>query len=201
YTKKELQEALDCIANGTPIKQAAREYGIPESTLRSRLQGHQSRSEGAVDLQRLSPDQEKHLASWIIAQQALGLPLTHAQITDKTAVEWLEKAFIPNTAPENPSEYRLLIVDGYGSYTITNFITFGLEYPKWLEGSRLLAVGNTFYTTSDPAYTEPNGFNKVFYTPRNIIRSSDIIYSTLKKSVKFKEQVRLINLLEKNIVI
>ncbi|KAK8041339.1 hypothetical protein PG994_014346 [Apiospora phragmitis] len=62
YSEKELQEALDYIANGTPIKQAAREYGIPRSTLQNRLKGQHSRSEGAADLQRLSPNQEKHFA-------------------------------------------------------------------------------------------------------------------------------------------
>ena len=82
YSEAELLEALDCVANGTPIKQAAREYGIPRSTLQSRLKGHQSRSEGSADLQRLSPDQEKHLASWVSAQHALGLPPTHAQVRE-----------------------------------------------------------------------------------------------------------------------
>ncbi|KAK8050066.1 transposase [Apiospora phragmitis] len=271
YTEKELQEALNYIANSTPIKQAAREYGIPESTLRSRLQGHQSRSEGAADLQRLSPNQEKHLVSWIIAQQALGLPPTHAQqwfpldlapfrgwqftatengwITDETAVEWLEKVFIPNTAPEDPSEYRLLIVDGHGSYTITDFMYLCFSHPvfsplktayrkvlgninqysnstkarsKALSGQNIrsgwraaglwpvnvakpllspLLVGNTLYTTSDPARTEPNGSSRVLYTPRNTIRGSDVIWSTPRKSVEFKEQVRLANLLEKNTAI
>ncbi|KAK8093426.1 transposase [Apiospora hydei] len=43
-------------------------------------------------------------------------------ITDETAVEWLEKLFIPNTAPEDPSEYRLLVIDGHGSYKTTDFI-------------------------------------------------------------------------------
>ncbi|KAK8090514.1 transposase [Apiospora phragmitis] len=32
------------------------------------------------------------------------------------------KVFIPNTAPEDPSEYRLLVVDGYGSHITTDFI-------------------------------------------------------------------------------
>ncbi|KAK8093425.1 hypothetical protein PG997_000110 [Apiospora hydei] len=32
YSEGELQEALDCVANGTPIKQAAREYGQRSKT-------------------------------------------------------------------------------------------------------------------------------------------------------------------------
>ncbi|KAK8120394.1 transposase [Apiospora kogelbergensis] len=403
YSEEELQEALDCIANGTPIKQTAREYGIPKS-------------DGAADLQRLSPDQEKHLASWIIAQQALGLPPTHAQafirrnpvikvlraraidskrvngasvevirswfqrleqpdiqeikpanrynmdeagvlegigsnglvlgstenrsirkkqpgskawtsfiecisalgrtipplvifkgktvqqqwfplnlgpfkdwqftatengwITDETAIEWLEKVFIPNTAPEDPSEYRLLVVDGHGSHTATDFMylcfrhrirllflpphtshvlqpldlavfsplktayrkvlgnvnqfsnstVIGKRYflqcyqkarSEALSGQNIrsgwraaglwpvsmakpllspLVVGNTSYTTSDPAKTEPEGSSRTFCTPRNIFRGSDIIWSTPRKSVEFKEQVRVANLLEENTV-
>ena len=63
-----------------------------------------------------------------------------------------------------------------------------------------LLVGNTSYTTSDPAKAEPEGSSRAFYTPRDTIRGSDIIWSTPRKSVEFKEQVRLANLLEENTV-
>lgn len=63
-----------------------------------------------------------------------------------------------------------------------------------------LLVGNTSYTTSDPAKTEPEGSSRTFCTPRNIFRGSDIIWSTPRKSVEFKEQVRVANLLEENTV-
>ena len=43
-------------------------------------------------------------------------------VTDQTALEWLKKVFIPNTAPRDPSEYRLLIMDGHGSHTTTDFM-------------------------------------------------------------------------------
>ncbi|KAK8012204.1 hypothetical protein PG989_000464, partial [Apiospora arundinis] len=388
YTEKELQEALDCIANGTPIKQAAREYGIPESTLRSRLQGHQSRSEGAADLQSLSPDQEKHLASWIIAQQSLGLPPTHAQvrefaerilraqgdpnpvgkkwlqsfvrrnpvikvlrardidskringasvevirswfqrleqpdiqeikpanrynmdeagvlegigsnglvirstenrpirkkqpgskawtsfiecisalgrtipplvifkgpfrgwqftatengwITDEKAVEWLEKVFIPNTAPEDPSEYRLLIIDGHGSHTTTDFIYLCFRHrirllflpphtshvlqpldlavfsPLKTAYRKVLGNANQFSNSAvigkqyflqccRKARSEAlsgqsirSGWRAAGLWP-NINRGSDIVWSAPRKSVEFKEQVRVANLVEENTV-
>jgi 4-hydroxybenzoate polyprenyltransferase len=38
------------------------------------------------------------------------------------AVEWLEKIFIPETQPDDPSEYRLLILDGHGSHTSDDFM-------------------------------------------------------------------------------
>jgi 4-hydroxybenzoate polyprenyltransferase len=42
--------------------------------------------------------------------------------TDKTAVEWLEKLFIPLTAPSRPQEKRLLVLDGHGSHETTDFM-------------------------------------------------------------------------------
>lgn len=43
-------------------------------------------------------------------------------ITDDTALEWLQKVFIPQTAPLDPSEVRLLVLDGHGSHTTTEFM-------------------------------------------------------------------------------
>ncbi|KZL67851.1 transposase [Colletotrichum tofieldiae] len=45
--------------------------------------------------------------------------------TDDTAVEWLQKVFIPQTIPQTASqgkEARLLVVDGHGSHTTTEFM-------------------------------------------------------------------------------
>jgi 4-hydroxybenzoate polyprenyltransferase len=42
-------------------------------------------------------------------------------ITDSTAVEWLEKVFIPGTQPATPGP-RLLVVDGHGSHETTEFM-------------------------------------------------------------------------------
>jgi hypothetical protein len=42
--------------------------------------------------------------------------------TDKTAVEWLEKVFIPLTQPSRPEEKRLLVLDGHGSHETTDFM-------------------------------------------------------------------------------
>jgi hypothetical protein len=51
--------------------------------------------------------------------------------TDKTAVEWLEKVFIPQTAPRDSSA-RLLILDGHGSHETTDFIWKCLEHNIYL---------------------------------------------------------------------
>ena len=61
YTKEDVMRALDAIANGISIRQAQRDYGIPRSTLQSRLYGHKSHQEAAISQQRLSEVQEKRL--------------------------------------------------------------------------------------------------------------------------------------------
>lgn len=38
-------------------------------------------------------------------------------------MEWLEKVFLPQTGPNDPSEARLLIVDGHGGHTSDEFMT------------------------------------------------------------------------------
>jgi 4-hydroxybenzoate polyprenyltransferase len=42
--------------------------------------------------------------------------------TNDTAVEWLKKVFIPQTAPARPTDARLLIFDGHGSHESTEFM-------------------------------------------------------------------------------
>jgi hypothetical protein len=42
--------------------------------------------------------------------------------SDITALEWLQKVFIPQSAPRNSSEARLLILDGHGSHETTEFM-------------------------------------------------------------------------------
>lgn len=82
YSEADLSLALEAIANGQSVRKAAIDWGIPRSTLRSRILGHESHRQAAEDQQRLSPVQEGHLASWIITQEALGLPPTHAQVKE-----------------------------------------------------------------------------------------------------------------------
>jgi 4-hydroxybenzoate polyprenyltransferase len=52
--------------------------------------------------------------------------------TNDTAVEWLTKVFIPSTQPQDPNEYRLLILDGHGSHESTEFIYLCFEYKIYL---------------------------------------------------------------------
>jgi hypothetical protein len=42
--------------------------------------------------------------------------------TNDTALEWLQTVFIPQTAPHDLSEVRLLVLDGHGSHETTEFM-------------------------------------------------------------------------------
>ncbi|KJZ69712.1 hypothetical protein HIM_10906 [Hirsutella minnesotensis 3608] len=46
----------------------------------------------------------------------------NAWTSDQTAVEWLEKVFIPRTEPSSPNERRLLVLDGHGSHETVDFM-------------------------------------------------------------------------------
>jgi hypothetical protein len=38
------------------------------------------------------------------------------------AIHWLRRVFLPQTALEDPSEWRLLVIDGYYIYTMVDFM-------------------------------------------------------------------------------
>lgn len=75
-----ISSALIDIENGTYQRQAAQRWGVSRTTLQKRLKGSQPRSDAYENLQRLSKEQEFHLAQWVLAQDKLGLPPTHDQI-------------------------------------------------------------------------------------------------------------------------
>ena len=62
YTEDDINQALEAITHGTSVKKAAFEWGIPQTTLNSRMKGHQARNMAFSDLQRLFKTQESHLA-------------------------------------------------------------------------------------------------------------------------------------------
>lgn len=77
-----IASALEAIQNGVSQRKAAKRWGVPRSTLQKRLNGSKSRSDANEYLQRLSKQQESHLAEWILVQSNLGLPLTRQQIKE-----------------------------------------------------------------------------------------------------------------------
>jgi hypothetical protein len=47
--------------------------------------------------------------------------------SDEIGLRWLEKVFIPSTASRSKGIYRLLVLDGYGSYLTPKFDEFALK--------------------------------------------------------------------------
>src|SRR5882757_2619781 len=80
YTEVDIVQVLKVLVNSISFRHAVLDYSIPRSTLHNRLKGYQSRQDGTVQLQRLSPVQEKRLTNWVLVQEGLGLSPTHAQI-------------------------------------------------------------------------------------------------------------------------
>jgi hypothetical protein len=80
YTENALTAALNAVNAGEPLRRVARDYGIPEATLRHRQAGREPRNTAHTFRQKLSPAQEQALADWIRVQDTLGLRPTHAQI-------------------------------------------------------------------------------------------------------------------------
>lgn len=82
YTEDHITQALEEVAQGQSIKKAAMKWGVPRSTLQSRMRGTQSRDIAFSDQQRLSPTDEGHLATWVRVQADLGLPPSHQQLKE-----------------------------------------------------------------------------------------------------------------------
>jgi 4-hydroxybenzoate polyprenyltransferase len=80
YPQSVLSQALLAVANGQSVKKASADWGIPRSTLRSRLKGSETHQISTQGLQRLTTDEENNLVGWVLTQEAIGNPPTHAQI-------------------------------------------------------------------------------------------------------------------------
>ena len=77
-----IQLAIQAVRAGQSIRKASQTWGVPFSTLRDRVvvNAQPKGQYKAQVLQKLSPDQERHLADWILTQEALGLAPKHQQI-------------------------------------------------------------------------------------------------------------------------
>ena len=80
YIEDTLAAALNAVNSGTPLRRAARDFGIPLATLHDRRAGQQSKTTAHMSQQKLSPIQESRLAEWIRIQDVLGLAPTYIQI-------------------------------------------------------------------------------------------------------------------------
>jgi hypothetical protein len=85
YSDQDLSSAVDHAKNGTPVREVARIYNIPRSTIKSRLSSYTARQIASQERQRLSPVQEEGLVKWILRQECLGYAPSHAQVHSMAA--------------------------------------------------------------------------------------------------------------------
>ena len=67
-----LAAAIKQVTEGEPLRKVARQYHIPRSTLRRRIDGVSSKETAHSHRQSLSPTLEKGLVDWILTQARLG---------------------------------------------------------------------------------------------------------------------------------
>ena len=77
YTKEDLYNAISAVMGGVSRNQAAKQWGVPRSTLLGRLRGSNSKEQVNSDRQKLSPTEEISLAEWTRIQYILGLLPTY----------------------------------------------------------------------------------------------------------------------------
>lgn len=66
----------------TSIRAAAKAYNVPFATLRYRLKGGSNAKISHAFQQRMTPDQEEFLATWILEEDARGFPPSHTRARD-----------------------------------------------------------------------------------------------------------------------
>ena len=83
YSEQDLTNAIALYERGgESLRKLSLEFGIPRTTLTSRITGTQRRQDAFEPYQSLSRVQEERLTAWVLAQVALGNPPPHAQIRE-----------------------------------------------------------------------------------------------------------------------
>jgi hypothetical protein len=81
YTEDAVANAiLDIRNNHFSIRQAAQKWGVPRSTISSRLGGQIAVADQIQPNQLLTRNQEAKLVSWILRQESIGYAPSHSQI-------------------------------------------------------------------------------------------------------------------------
>jgi hypothetical protein len=80
-----LLAALDDARNRKSLRLASREWGVLLSTLQNRNHGREQHALASESQERLLKIQEKHLSTWVLAQEALGVPVARSEFQDVKA--------------------------------------------------------------------------------------------------------------------
>ncbi|XP_044721163.1 DDE superfamily endonuclease domain-containing protein [Hirsutella rhossiliensis] len=122
--------------------------------------------------------------------------------SDQTAVEWLEKVFIPRTQPPDPSERRLLVLDGHGSHETVDFMVAGKRRVcgrcRWRSHFEPSSAGEQQQTQKN-AKNVANAFNSHLPTSDWQSDTSQIAWSTPRRSQDLKVQVVQFNQLDDDV--
>ena len=74
YEHQDMEDALAAVMGGMPVKQAARQFHVPRTTLQGRAKGNHGEKLGGPTI--LSPDEEKEIALRLVTFGDWGFPLT-----------------------------------------------------------------------------------------------------------------------------
>lgn len=111
YTPAELSAAVQRVrSHGMSCKKASRHYGIPRSTIRSRVENKTQDQARAGPITVLTQQEESELESWIFGMQQRGFPVTANWLLD-TVKQYLDLNPRENRFVENrPGKYCCLAI-------------------------------------------------------------------------------------------
>jgi transposase-like protein len=96
HNEDDLADAILSVTDeGLSINKAAQQYGVPRSTISSRLHGRGAQKDQVQPQQRVTGDYEARIKEWVLRQESLGCALSHSQI--RAGVEALLKQRGDNT--------------------------------------------------------------------------------------------------------
>ena len=93
------------------IRAIATHFKLPESTLRKRLNGRQSRNKAHEHTQLLSNAEESALAKWVTRQSAIGFPITPSLLKESAQEilsQRVRRASFPDHDPNLPLQLPII---------------------------------------------------------------------------------------------
>jgi 4-hydroxybenzoate polyprenyltransferase len=170
-----MELAIQDVNEGISIRKAALRRGVKRSTLQNRLHGRLTRNEAHQHRQKLSPDIEIRLVTWIINQEALGYAPSHGQVkgmvreilkkkgeNDDLGIHWMDGFFHrhPDVKTKLGRRIDFRRLNGASPENINKFFNAYEQY-QWIKPSNR-------YNTDEVGIMEGMGVNGL------VVRSSQI---------------------------